>query len=645
MTSTDSSQRQHDALRTAASVAEELGLPLYRLRSWESLYPVFKTEQRGDGQSYYDERAVMIVRNIARLLYQDGARSHEVVPQLKREGIIGDDTASSSHRSEETADEDVSPQSDQLKELQQENRTLNERLEEFGRIALSLKTLEDENTSLKEALEQAHDAVPQKEDEKVYLAELEEQNLVLQEAVERLTAEKKAHQQAEAGEKERQLQLDELRSELSKLQDERGEAQALREKLEAVQASARRLESENEALRVAGQKQREAERGEAQALREKLEAVQASARRFESENEALRAAGQKQREAERGEAQALREKLEAVQASARRLESENEALRVAGQKQREAEAARGRTLEERNHELQRTIEQLRSQAKEHQREAESRKERLTQLEGLRGKLADMQVEHGRVQELTKELEEVRAEAERCQALEAENETLRATDIKQREAAQLRYQKLEEETISLRETVERLTTEMEKQLQNAEVKQGEFDALHGRFTTLQAEQEQLHSLQQEEALQHKKRASQLETLSGERQELVRKLEQSVLIMQSLEDENVRLKRSLKEGEEKQAAQAVIVEKVERLEAENSELRQEQAGFAEERERHAESLERIRALEGEGVVLQQRLAAQEMDSRLQAKRKSELDGLLHDLLGELAGMRKTLLAEKC
>ncbi|MBA5724783.1 MerR family transcriptional regulator [Bombella favorum] len=606
MTSTDSSQRQHDALRTAASVAEELGLPLYRLRSWESLYPVFKTEQRGDGQSYYDERAVMIVRNIARLLYQDGARSHEVVPQLKREGIIGDDTASSSHRSEETADEDVSPQSDQLKELQQENRTLNERLEEFGRIALSLKTLEDENTSLKEALEQAHDAVPQKEDEKVYLAELEEQNLVLQEAVERLTAEKKAHQQAEAGEKERQLQLDELRSELTKLQDERGEAQALREKLEVVQASARR---------------------------------------FESENEALRAAGQKQREAERGEAQALREKLEAVQASARRLESENEALRVAGQKQREAEAARGRTLEERNHELQRTIEQLRSQAKEHQREAESRKERLTQLEGLRGKLADMQVEHGRVQELTKELEEVRAEAERCQALEAENETLRATDIKQREAAQLRYQKLEEETISLRETVERLTTEMEKQLQNAEVKQGEFDALHGRFTTLQAEQEQLHSLQQEEALQHKKRASQLETLSGERQELVRKLEQSVLIMQSLEDENVRLKRSLKEGEEKQAAQAVIVEKVERLEAENSELRQEQAGFAEERERHAESLERIRALEGEGVVLQQRLAAQEMDSRLQAKRKSELDGLLHDLLGELAGMRKTLLAEKC
>ncbi|MCX8666640.1 MerR family transcriptional regulator [Acetobacteraceae bacterium B3987] len=581
MTSTDS--YQHGGLRTAASVAEELGLPLYRLRSWESLYPVFKTEQRADGQSYYDEQAVMIVRNIARLLYQDGARSHEVVPQLKREGIIGDDSVSPSHGSEGATSKDVAPPSDRLKELQQENRTLNERLEEFGRIALSLKTLEDENASLKEALQQAHETPPQKEDEKVYLAELEEQHLLLQEAVERLTAEKEAHQQVE--------------------------------------------------------------RDEAQALREELKAVQASVQRLESENEALRAAGQKQREVERDEAQALREELKAVQASAQRLESENEALRAAGQKQREVEAARSRTLEERNHELQRTIEQLKSEAKEHQREAESRKERLTQLEGLRVKLADMQAEHGRLQELTSELEEVRTEAERCHALETENETLRAASAKQSEAAQAEYQELEKETLSLRETVERLTAEIEKQLQSAEVKQGEFDALHKRFATLQAEHEQLHSSQKEDSFQHKQLSNQLETLSAERQELVRKLEQSVLIMQSLEDENVRLKRSLKEGEEKRAAQAVIVKKVEHLETENDGLRREQASFAEERERHVESLERIRALEGEGVVLQQRLAAQEMDRRLQAKRKSDLDELLRDLLGELAEMKKTLLSEKC
>ncbi|MCT6814568.1 hypothetical protein, partial [Bombella apis] len=80
--------------------------------------------------------------------------------------------------------------------------------------------------------------------------------------------------------------------------------------------------------------------------------------------------------------------------------------------------------------------------------------------------------------------------------------------------------------------------------------------------------------------------------------------------------------------------------EHLEAENGELKQAQAGFAGERERHAEAVERIRTLEGEGVVLQQKLTAQDMENRLQVRRKDELDRLLHDLLGELAEMKKTL-----
>lgn len=54
MTSEESRQLHQGGMRPAVSVAEELGLPLYRLRSWESLYPVFRTEQREDGQSYYD---------------------------------------------------------------------------------------------------------------------------------------------------------------------------------------------------------------------------------------------------------------------------------------------------------------------------------------------------------------------------------------------------------------------------------------------------------------------------------------------------------------------------------------------------------------------------------------------------------------
>ncbi|WP_043559885.1 MerR family transcriptional regulator [Parasaccharibacter apium] len=563
MMSTDSSQPQHGGLRTAISVAGELGLPLYRLHSWESLYPVFRVKQGEDGQSYYDEQAVTVVRNIARLLYQDGARSHEVVPLLKREGIISDGTPLSVSGGAETTGHGETSSPDQLKELQKENRTLSDRLEEFGQIALSLKTLEDENASLKEALEQSRSAPqPQKDAKGGYVAELEEENLALQETVERLTAETATYQQAVADGKEQRLQLETLRSELAGLR------------------------------------------------------------------------------AERDRASALHEELEAVRADIRRLETENGALRAAGQKQRETEATQGRVLEERNAELQKTVDRLMAEAREHQKEAESRKERLSQLEGLRVKLADMQVEHGRIQTLSRELEEARAEAERCRGLEAEIETLHRAAMEQQTAGQARQQELEKQAVSLRETVDRLKADARKQVLAEEARRNEVQALQGQLKTLQAEHEQVQTLQSEGAAQQKQLASRLEAAGQTGQELVRKLEQSVLIMQSLEDENVRLKRSLKESEEKLAAQAVIVGRVEHLEAENGELKQAQAGFAGERERHAEAVERIRTLEGEGVVLQQKLTAQDMENRLQVRRKDELDRLLHDLLGELAEMKKTL-----
>ena len=684
MISVESHQIHQDGLRPVASVAEELGLPLYRLRSWESLYPVFSTEQRDDGQSYYDEQAVTVVRNIARLLYQEGARSHEVVPQLRREGIITDEVASpvslvrsdaagNSSRKMPVSGGD-SAQSGRLKELEQDNRSLNDRLEEFGRIAVSLKTLEDENQALKQALEESRSGASGAGEQRAYVGELEEQNLLLQDAVERLTAEVELQKKAESArqkqdeadrvkglaleESNRELQktVATLQEELKVRQAERDSSAALQGELRTVRAELAALVSENETLRAAGQRQREAEATHGRALEERNRELQRTVERLtgEAREHQKEAEFRKERlaqlevlraklaemQVEHGQIQALNEELETVRAEAgrcRTLEAENEALRVAQQQQREAEKQREKEEETRLHNLQGTIRRLTAEANEHRQGVEQRQ---AQLDLLQKKLETVQAANEQIQPLRDELEATKAEAERCPLLEAENEELRQAGKQQQAEAQERRQELERRNLALQATVKRLEAETGERLQEVEARQGELATLREQLAELRTEHDRLQSLKGEAEARHRQVSTKLETAEAERQELVRKLEQSVLIMQSLEDENVRLKRSLKTSEEEQGRLADIAGKVEKFEAENSELKRAHASMAGERERHAQAVERIRTLEAEGVVLHQRLTAQENENRLQARRKEELDRLLRELLGELAEMRKTL-----
>ncbi|MCX5615927.1 hypothetical protein NQF87_02895 [Bombella sp. TMW 2.2559] len=440
-------------------------------------------------------------------------------------------------------------------ELNQGDGSLNERHEEFGRIAVLLKALEDENLSLKKALEENRSQPSAGEEQTAYVEELEKENLLLQETVERLTAEMEVQQEAASIRQQDQVQLQELRAQLAGMQ--------------AKQEAVRTLQGE----------------------------------------------------------------LEAVKTELTVLMTENETLRVADQKRRETEG--------RNRELQRTIECLMEEATEYRKEAEFRKERLAQLEVLRAKLTEMQVEHGRIQALNEELESVRAvAAEQAAFLKTENDELRQAGQQQYARSQEREKELEERNLALQETVARLKSETVERLQDVRGHEEKLEALGQRFRALRGEHEQLQSSRTEADARQQQVVAKFEAVEAERQELLGKLEQSVLIMRSLEDENVHLKRSLEASEEKQATLVVVSEKVANLEAENDRLQRIYASMAGERERHAQAQERIRTLEAEGVALHQKLAAQENENRLQVKRKEELDRLLRDLLGELAEMRKTL-----
>ncbi|MCX5614320.1 MerR family transcriptional regulator [Bombella saccharophila] len=309
MTSTNEHHLSHETLRPALSVAEELGLPLYRLRSWESLYPVFKTEQRDDGQSYYDGQAVNIVRHIARLLYQEGAKSHEIVARLQREGIIGgEDSKATSHAqmhddsepqqqvaSPSAAETDVAALTERLAVLERDNKALEVQVEEFGPIALSLKSLEDENAALKNALEEAS-VTTGEEKSSAYLQELEESNLTLQGTVERLTMDlKDHHHQAELKAREQETALAAMREKLALAQSEREQGEALQKKLSQLQEdnnklreAVQRLQGEHEVQLRAGAEQQSKLESEKHMLVQKLEQSVLLMQSLEDENVRLK---------------------------------------------------------------------------------------------------------------------------------------------------------------------------------------------------------------------------------------------------------------------------------------------------------------------------------------------------------------------
>jgi DNA-binding transcriptional MerR regulator len=60
------------AFRTISEVATELDVPAHVLRFWETRFSQLRPLKRGGGRRYYRPEDVELLRNIRRLLYNDG---------------------------------------------------------------------------------------------------------------------------------------------------------------------------------------------------------------------------------------------------------------------------------------------------------------------------------------------------------------------------------------------------------------------------------------------------------------------------------------------------------------------------------------------------------------------------------------------
>jgi DNA-binding transcriptional MerR regulator len=60
------------AFRTIGEVAEELSLPQHVLRFWETRFPQVQPLKRGGNRRYYRPADVALLRDIARMLHDEG---------------------------------------------------------------------------------------------------------------------------------------------------------------------------------------------------------------------------------------------------------------------------------------------------------------------------------------------------------------------------------------------------------------------------------------------------------------------------------------------------------------------------------------------------------------------------------------------
>jgi DNA-binding transcriptional MerR regulator len=79
------------AFWTTGEVAEELDLPAYVLRFWESKFPQVKPLKRGGGRRYYRPEDVDLLRRIRQCLYQQGYTIRGVQKLLRDGALRGDE--------------------------------------------------------------------------------------------------------------------------------------------------------------------------------------------------------------------------------------------------------------------------------------------------------------------------------------------------------------------------------------------------------------------------------------------------------------------------------------------------------------------------------------------------------------------------
>lgn len=81
-------EKDADAYRTISEVAETLNIPPHVLRFWETKFPQIKPLKRGGGRRYYRRADTELLRNIRRLLYDEGYTIRGVQRLLKAPGGV-----------------------------------------------------------------------------------------------------------------------------------------------------------------------------------------------------------------------------------------------------------------------------------------------------------------------------------------------------------------------------------------------------------------------------------------------------------------------------------------------------------------------------------------------------------------------------
>ena len=75
------------AFRTISEVSNDLEVPPHVLRFWEPKFPQIKPLKRGGGRRYYRPEDVALLRQIRKLLYNDG-NTIKCVQRLLKEGAL-----------------------------------------------------------------------------------------------------------------------------------------------------------------------------------------------------------------------------------------------------------------------------------------------------------------------------------------------------------------------------------------------------------------------------------------------------------------------------------------------------------------------------------------------------------------------------
>lgn len=561
------SSRHH----SISDMAKELNIPSYRLRLWEDIYPVFQSRRSEDGQRYYSENDIKIIRRIASLLYQEGRKSHEIVAILKDEYV--------SHR-------------DRIGWREQQNRekgNLSSTVMGQRELEARLLSLAEENVALREEIEggRKQRLITERQND-VMQRELSNALSILGQENARLLEETYHSEHSIQALEQEKIRLS---AELKKLHERQ---EAISREGGVTPERMRILEQENETLQQEVETALSLEREALAKLREENTKLEAEIEKLEIlQDQSLKQQEEIEKKCQ-DQIRQGRDVMRELQEAKNRLEG-----RLAGaEKAVEREQAKANRAEERLIELGREKASIRHEMETvATRERKVRQEKQDENIRLINKLKLLETEREKEQGL---LREVQA---RAVALEQEKQSLQK-DI---EATMSRDGILNQ---TLRDENERLRTELqaveEKCLKSRKIEE------ELRISIASAERRcDVYKVENQEARKHYEN-----------------------MLQMLEADKKRLKELIRDNEAERVSHLEVTQNLARLENEKVQLSEEKArleeAFEKMKEEHKQETDShadaLLALEVQALELQEKLQAEELETaRLKTQEERNLSKL--------------------